>query len=207
MLSHHDIWRAIDMLAARHGLSPSALARRAGLDATAFNPSKRLAADGRARWPSTQSIAKLLEATGESIDGFFTSAGAAVPAHQVPLIGLTEAGSGGFFDDAGFPLGEGWERIEFPDPGLDHAYALEISGESMEPVYRQGDITIVAPGASLRRGDRVVARTRQGEVMTNVLGRRTAQSVEMISLNPAHDNRRFKPADLDWIARIIWASQ
>jgi len=210
MLSHRDIWNAIDVLAARHGLSPSALARRAGLDATAFNPSKRVSSDGRARWPSTESIAKVLDATGESIDGLFAgnskAAASAVP-HQVPLIGLVQAGSGGYFDDAGFPLGSGWERIAFPDPGLDHAYALEISGQSMEPVYREGDIVIVAPGASLRRGDRVVAKTSDGEVMAKVLGRRTAESVELISLNAAHENRRFAASQIEWIARIIWASQ
>ena len=208
MFSHHDIWRAIDMMAARHDLSPSGLARRAGLDATAFNPSKRVSADGRARWPSTESIAKILDATGESLSEFMSGGPKTSKAlRDVPLIGLAEAGSGGYFDDSGFPLGAGWERVPFPDPGLDHAYALEISGQSMEPVYREGDIVIVAPGASLRRGDRVVAKTRDGEVMAKVLGRRSASSVELISLNPAHEDRRMDTANIEWIARIIWASQ
>ena len=64
MMRHDDIWRAIDALAAEHGLSASGLARKAGLDPTAFNPSKRIGADGRARWPSTESVAKVLAATG-----------------------------------------------------------------------------------------------------------------------------------------------
>jgi phage repressor protein C with HTH and peptisase S24 domain len=209
MLSHRDIWRAIDMMAGRHGLTPSGLARRAGLDPTAFNPSKRVSTDGRARWPSTESIAKVLEATGETVDSFFAPAAtvARAGAHPVPLIGLAQAGSGGYFDDAGFPLGAGWEKIAFPDPGLDHAYALEISGDSMEPVYRDGDVVIVAPGASLRRGDRVVAKTRDGEVMAKVLGRRTADTVELISLNSAHEDRRLPASEIEWIARIVWASQ
>jgi phage repressor protein C with HTH and peptisase S24 domain len=196
MLSHRDIWRAIDMMAGRHGLTPSGLARRAGLDATAFNPSKRVSTDGRARWPSTESIAKVLEATGETVDSFFA-----------PAATVARAGSGGYFDDAGFPLGAGWEKIAFPDPGLDHAYALEISGDSMEPVYRDGDVVIVAPGASLRRGDRVVAKTRDGEVMAKILGRRTADTVELISLNSAHEDRRLPASEIEWIARIVWASQ
>jgi phage repressor protein C with HTH and peptisase S24 domain len=66
MISHRTIWDGIDALARRHGLSVSALARLAGLDATAFNPSKRINKDGRERWPSTESIAKVLDATGES---------------------------------------------------------------------------------------------------------------------------------------------
>ena len=70
MLSHSGVWAAIDALAERHGLSVSGLARRAGLDSTAFNRSKRLSGDGRPRWPSTESIAKILAATGTSLGEF-----------------------------------------------------------------------------------------------------------------------------------------
>ena len=65
-MKHDDIWRALDTLAAENGLSASGLARRAGLDPTTFNPSKRRMQDGRARWPSTESVAKVLDATGAS---------------------------------------------------------------------------------------------------------------------------------------------
>jgi len=63
-MRHEDIWRALDALAAEYGLSASGLAKKAGLDPTAFNPSKRIGADGRARWPSTESIAKVLDSLG-----------------------------------------------------------------------------------------------------------------------------------------------
>ena len=59
MLRHEDIWRAIDKLAHEHGLTPSGLARRAGLDATTFNRSKRMSREGKLRWPSTESVAKV----------------------------------------------------------------------------------------------------------------------------------------------------
>ena len=55
MLTHGKIWTAIDALARRYGLTPSGLARRAGLDATAFNPSKRTTTEGRPRWPTALS--------------------------------------------------------------------------------------------------------------------------------------------------------
>lgn len=64
---HNDIWRGLDLLAEQNGLSVSGLARRAGLDATAFNKSKRTAKDGRPRWPSTESISRALVAVNAEL--------------------------------------------------------------------------------------------------------------------------------------------
>ena len=97
-MRHKDIWRGIDQLAAHHGLTPSGLARRAGLDPTAFNPSKR-------------------------------------------------------------------------------------------------------------EGDRVVAKTTGGEVMAKVLERKNSRTIALASLNPDYPVREFKPSEIAWIARILWASQ
>lgn len=69
-LTHEQLWDALDALAKHAGLSPSGLAKKAGLDATAFNKSKRVAANGRPRWPSMESIAKALAATGVSFREF-----------------------------------------------------------------------------------------------------------------------------------------
>jgi phage repressor protein C with HTH and peptisase S24 domain len=209
MLTHAQVWSAIDRLAARSELSASGLAKRAGLDPTTFNKSKRITAQGRARWPSTESIAKALAATGTSFDNFVTliepATGAA--ARAVPLLGFAEAGAGGYFDDGGFPAGEGWDEIAFPTVSDVHAYALEVSGQSMEPAYRDGDVILVSPSAPIRRGDRVVVRTRDGEVMAKELKRRTAKSIELKSLNAEHADRTLAAADVLWIARILWASQ
>ena len=209
MLTHAQVWSAIDRLAARAGLSASGLARRAGLDPTTFNKSKRITAEGRARWPSTESIAKALAATGTPIDvfvGLINSADASAT-RPVPLLGFAEAGSGGYFDDGGFPAGEGWDAIAFPAVSDEHAYALEVSGQSMEPAYRDGDVILVSPSAPIRRGDRVVVKTKSGEVMAKELKRRTAKSIELRSLNTEHADRTIAAADVLWIARILWASQ
>src|ERR1700734_1813176 len=88
-LTHDQIWTALDRLAERAGLSASGLARKSGLDPTTFNKSKRVTADGRERWPSTESLAKALGATGSSIDGFVQLIGdSARTARSVPLIGF-----------------------------------------------------------------------------------------------------------------------
>ncbi|MEX6505825.1 helix-turn-helix transcriptional regulator [Jiella sp. M17.18] len=217
MFSHDRIWAAIDALAARNRLSASGLARRAGLDPTTFNKSKRSAGDGRPRWPSTESIAKVIQATGTSIEEFTrlmrgdtpesVAAAPRAPALAVPLLGFAEAGSGGYFDDSGFPVGQGWDEIALPANSDEPIYALEVSGQSMMPLYRDGDIVIVAPGAAVRRGDRVVVRTREGEVMAKILQRRTARTIELASVNPDFPDRQFALDEIEWIARILWASQ
>jgi phage repressor protein C with HTH and peptisase S24 domain len=209
MLTHSQIWSALDRLAARAKLSPSGLAKRAGLDPTTFNKSKRITPEGRPRWPSTESVAKALQATTTKVDtflGLLTDSGKA-SISNVPLIGFAEAGAGGYFDDGGFPVGKGWEEIAFPSVTDEHAYALEISGDSMKPAYRNGDIIIVSPAAPVRKGDRVVVKTREGEVMVKELRRKNAKIVELKSLNNEHRDRLLPMSDLVWIARIMWASQ
>jgi phage repressor protein C with HTH and peptisase S24 domain len=216
-MKHEDIWRALDTLAAEYGLSASGLARRAGLDPTTFNPSKRRMPDGRARWPSTESVAKVLDATGASLEAFtslvsgaraLASNGASRPtARRIPLIGFAQAGGDGFFDDGGYPVGGGWDEVTLPEIGDPNAYGLEVSGDSMEPVFRDGDMVIVSPAAPIRRGDRVVVRTTGGEVMVKELKRRTGKVLELASLNPEHPDRMLDAEEVTWIARVVWASQ
>lgn len=210
MLRHQDVWRAIDRLATENGLSASALARRAGLDPTSFNKSKRIARNGKPRWPTTESIAKVLEATNKSLGHFVAlmhegSEGGVM--QRIPVIGYAQAGRSGFFDDAGYPTGAGWDSVDFPNVGDPNAYALEIAGDSMEPVYRDGDVIVVSPSASIRRGDRVVVKTKAGEILAKQLSRQTAEHVHLVSFNPLHGGMEIGVEDIDWIARIIWASQ
>jgi phage repressor protein C with HTH and peptisase S24 domain len=82
-----------------------------------------------------------------------------------------------------------------------------VSGHSMEPAYRDGDVIVVSPAAPIRRADRVVVRTRSGEVLVKELKRRTAKSIELRSLNTEHADRTLAASEVLWIARILWASQ
>lgn len=210
MLKHADVWRAIDRLAAKHGMSASGLARRSGLDPTTFNKSKRITKEGKQRWPSTESVSKVLTATGDSLAEFVAQMGednASVLAQRVPVIGYAQAGNKGYFDDAGYPTGSGWDEVLFPQIGDLHAFALEISGTSMEPIYRDGDTIVISPAADIRRGDRVVVRTKEGEVMAKELARQSARKFELASLNKDHADRSIEVEEIDWIARIVWASQ
>ena len=209
-LSHAQIWTAIDRLARQEGLTPSALARRAGLDPTAFNPSKRFGPGDppRPRWPTTESLARILEAAGLSLGDFAALARDAPERPQtIPLLGMAQAGQDGFFDDAGLPVGEGWEQTELPR-SRDSLLSLRIIGDSMAPVYREGDTVIVDREATeVRKGDRVVVRTTGGETLAKEIALLTSRAVTLASVNPAYETRVVPRRDILWMGRILWASQ
>jgi phage repressor protein C with HTH and peptisase S24 domain len=105
------------------------------------------------------------------------------------------------------PAGANWDEIEFPDLGGEKVFALEVTGDSMMPLYRDGEILVISPTASIRKGDRVVVRTGAGEVMVKELKRKTAKSVELRSLNPDHEDRIINMSDVAWMGRVMWARQ
>lgn len=210
MLTHDSIWNAIDALAERYGLSASGLARKAGLDATSFNKSKRTSPDGRERWPSTESIAKILRATGASLDEFMrlVEPEGEIRRSTVPLISMSQGSSGQAFTKDGLPASsQGWDEIEFPDVGKEKVFALEVSGDALLPLYRDGDVLIVSPTAGARRGDRIVLRTTEGEITAGELRRRTAKTLELRSFGPESTGRTISVDQIEWLARVMWARQ
>src|SRR5215468_293521 len=209
MLRHSEIWRALDRLAAKHGLSASGLARRAGLDPTAFNKSKRKSPTGKPRWPSTESVSKCLAATGESLGGFLALIGersGVTVSRPLPMAQYNKAGARGMFDDSGHPVGKGWDQIDAPGVGDPHAFALKISGSSLAPAYRAGDTVIVSPDAELHRGDRVIVKTRNGDLIAKELVRQSGQKVELKSIGVS-SSRSLSKGDVAWMARIVCVLQ
>lgn len=209
-LSYHEIWSGLENLAKSKGLSLSAMAQKAGLDPTSFNKSKRIGADGRKRWPSTESMNKVLKAMNTTVFEFMEYAGQPLPSpkQMIPLLGLAKAGREGYFDSDGYPLSnDDWDGIECPMQVAKGVYALEVSGDSMEPVYREGDKLVVQPDSEVRINDRVVVKVKTGEVMVKELKHKSAKKIELKSLNPAYGIISLDPADICWMARVIWVSQ
>lgn len=220
MFSHSDIWVAIDRLAKSAGYSTSGLARKAGLDPTAFNRSKRMSPEGKPRWPSTESLAKILSVTNVTMNDFITlievetytqhhPASEGTIKKSVPFINLTQAAQSGYFDHAGYPVGTGWDYVELQGitPADDSVYAIEITGNDLEPLYREGDMIVVTPTSDIRRGDRIIIRTTDGQILVRELLRQTTSKLELRSLNPTHDDGILTPTDIQWMARILWVSQ
>ncbi|MDD3288948.1 MAG: helix-turn-helix transcriptional regulator [Alphaproteobacteria bacterium] len=207
MLKHADVWRAIDLLAERNGLSVSALARCAGLDSTAFNLSKRIK-DRRKRWPSTESIAAILKATETTLDDFVAMAQSGDAVRQtIPILDNKEAAKDGHFDEAGYPKGRGWDNMPVPCISDPNAFAIEICDDEAEPVYCDGDRVIVSPSEKPRKGDRIVLRTASGNLLIGRLGRETSLKIEFVFFNPARLALNLPRKEVVWIGRILWASQ
>ncbi|MFE1598480.1 S24 family peptidase [Methylobacterium sp. ID0610] len=206
MLSHERIWLAIDHLAQRHGLTPSGLARRAGLDATSFNRSKRVAPDGRKRWPSTESLAKILRATGASLDEFLQliEPRAIAPAPVLPLIGSTALATSRQVGPDGLPALKGWEELDFPDLGTQKCFAIEVEGDGLMPLYHDGSVLVVCAAAPVRRGDRTLACLSDGTLLAGDLRRRTARAAEFAAIAPGEPERMLPAALIAWMARVMW---
>lgn len=209
MLAHSEVWAAIDDLAAKNGMSPSGLARRSGLDPTTFNKSKRFATDGRPRWPSTESIAKILKATNTTIADLFGFSGAGAAQMAIPLIGQAHAG----FDAGTAPVADPVNVphppriISFPDSRHEPLYALSVVGDSMQPLYRDGDILFISPNIEAVAGDRVVVKLTNNEVAAKVLKSISGERYEFHAVNPTHADVSMDSSEVEWIARIVYATQ
>ena len=213
MFTHDQVWHGIDRLARERGLTASGLARRAGLDPTTFNPSKRVTKQSKPRWPSTESLAKILSATETSLDDFVSLMAdrplnaAPVTSHRLRCIAMDQADRPELFDETGFPAGQAWDEIEFPNLEDPHAYALEVRGDDFLPTYRDGDLVIVSPVASIRRRDRVMLKTRGGAIHAGTLLRRTAQRIEIAPFADDLEPQVLPVKEVAWMARILWVSQ
>lgn len=212
MLSHETVWAAIDALAAQNGLSPSGLARRAGLDPTSFNPSKRYAGDGRPRWPSTESLAKILNVTGEALATF--AARVDVPANRtaleqtlIPVPGRADIPETVSPDTGHLTAGPDLARFDLPALKTGDAVALRVSGDIFRPLYRNGDVIVVSREAEIRRGDRLAVKPQGAPLSLFELSDQTPAALKLRSLGDKPASIRYSLSAIEWTARIIWASQ
>ena len=120
---------------------------------------------------------------------------------------MADAGQEGCFAGDGKPSGTHWDEIVFPDLPPQGVYALEVTGDSMLPLFRKGDILVCSQTAPVRRGDRVVVKTRNGGVVIKELKRRTAKTIELHALNPQHEDLALPSDSVEWIARVMWVGQ
>lgn len=170
MIAAQDVWLALDTLARERGLTPSGLARAAGLDPTAFNPSRRGEGEGRVRWLSLGSLLRALDVLDTPLSVFaaglekrpLPSWGAEQALETVAAEGgmwglpLSHLGQDGLFDRYGLPTGAAWERMDCPFNLSPPAYVVRIDTDLCEPVLREGASVVLLPGLAVRAQDRVL---------------------------------------------------
>jgi len=208
--SHRDLWAAIDAMAARRGLSPSALARAAGLDPTSFNPAKRHAAHGRPRWPGTEALMRALAAADFTLADFArllhdTPAETGVGGHPLKLIDLSRLDDGNTLSEDGLPSGPDWESWHAAPPHLGpRAFAVRLDTAALMPLLRPGSVLLLAPDATTRPGDRVLLPGPDG-VTAAILRARTAQGCVIAPFTGSGPEQPI-PAPVRWLHRIAMTS-
>lgn len=206
MLTHDRIWSALDRLAERYGLTPSGLARKAGLDPTTFNRSKRsdYPMSGRTKWPSTLSVSKVLTATGASLEEFtrLIDPKVARARAMIPVIGMRKARLGRSWND-GWPIdGPDWDEVALAPAG-EKMFAIRVDGRDLEPVFRAGDVVILSPTASMREGDRVMIRMRSGDIVAKKIVGHDRTTFRIRALAEEHADRAVPKHEISWIARVM----
>lgn len=201
------IWNAVDKLAKDNGLSPSGLAKKAGLDSTTFNKSKRMRTDGKRRWPSLDSINKILEVCNTSFEDFYQETiddGVSKPVNSIPFISYSKIINNVDSDNKNLATNS-WNKIQFPD-NRDNLYAIDIDINNFNPLYRISDILIISKNSDIRRGDRILILKKDGNKQISEFVRRTAKSLEILNINNNEEDS-ILIEDIKLVNRIVWVSQ
>jgi phage repressor protein C with HTH and peptisase S24 domain len=85
---------------------------------------------------------------------------------EVPLINSVAAGYPRSFTDLGYPARIADQYVRSPDVRDPDAFACRVVGDSMEPVYREGDVVIFSPARQVKDGVDCFVRFERDEQTT-----------------------------------------
>nr|WP_321981730.1 hypothetical protein [uncultured Cohaesibacter sp.] len=232
MLSHKRLWQAIDALAAREGVSTTSLARMAGLDASIFNRSKRFQPNGRPRWPSTESIARILDATQVSVETFFVellgerqcvvwsyqdildqTLAADIPSldHTVPSSsrsGSDDSDHIGLIGSFDSPSPQQGEKLETASPKgalspAERVFLFRIEEDRLTPFYKEGTSLLLGLYCPITEGDRVVFFCRDDHERGIIVGDISADHDGAFYLVPLDQAQAALPVTDDNKLRLV----
>ncbi len=204
-----EIWNAIDKLAKINNMSPSAMAKKAGLNSTTFNKSKRIGPDGKKRWPSFESINKLIVAFNISLLDFYNIANPKNPNQNtlwpnlLPVCNYSNLKNEKIEQNT-FVTSD-WPKTAFP--GRDeNLYMLELDISNFEPFYNNGSNLIISKHTDIRKNDMVIIISKNGTVTIGKFFRQTMEYIELLPIN-AKASAKQSLSKIKMINRIVWASQ
>ncbi|MFQ5692485.1 MAG: helix-turn-helix domain-containing protein [Nitrospinota bacterium] len=131
---------------------------------------------------------------------------APAPEGWIPIVGNVSGGeSENLWGDGDFPAGSGFDQLQRPPDLFDaNAFALEVRGDSMAPVFRNGALVVVSPNREVNSGDFAVVRTREGKSYFKIVWIE-ADQVRLTSISPAEPPMVFRKRDVKWIYPVVWA--
>lgn len=184
--------RVVELMAER-GLNAKQLSRLAGKGETFVRDILDYEKN-----PRIDSVIALCEALGVSVSELID--GGRQSFQRIPVIGTISAGEG--WTASSDELGDLELRVDGGEP-----VALEVSGDSMAPVYRRGDLLIGAKrsGASADNllGLDCIVLTEDGNRYVKYLARGAIRGrFNLRSYNPSHGD--IENVKLAWAAPIIW---
>lgn len=207
-MKYENVWSAVDKLAKINGLSPSGLAKKAGLDSTTFNKSKRIRPDGKKRWPSLDSINKILEVCNMTFEQFYNltneNSFGSETQNFVPYVKFSKIANNPIEDAK--VVTYNWEKIHFPDTTC-NIYSVEVDVDFFEPFYRRNTTLIISQNSEIRQGDRIVIMLKDGRVLINEFVRRTSSTLEVCDLLNKDIESSITIQNIALVNRIVWASQ
>jgi len=104
---------------------------------------------------------------------------------QIPVVGISHAGKFIEANDAMFPAGTADEYMLTLDQG-ERSFGVKVEGDSMEPLFMDGDYLVVNPDLAAQSGDYVIAKNDQGESIIRKLTL-TDKYMALKPLNPAYE--------------------
>ena len=212
MIQHKHLWDAIDALAHVKGYSTSGLAKKAGLDSTIFNKSKRISNDGRLRWPTTQSIVKILDTAEYSMGKFATLIQNAQMHEQclfLPMVALSNIQEKCcFIDNKGQIIDS--EKANFEkNTNIDgNVFIVKVDSNNYLPTYDKNDLLMVSRGSGIRKMDKIFIATKSGKNILAIVKSLTSHTVKILPIGKMLLARDEVPIqEIAWMARILWKSE
>lgn len=206
-MDYETIWSAVDNLAASLGLTPSGLAKKAGLDSTTFNKSKRKRRDGKNRWPSLESLNKIFDVCHISFEEFYELGRENNIVENLKAIPYSKISklSGGISASAYGIETKAWKMVSFPD-SYNNIYALEIDTMKYSPDYRAGTVLILSKNSDIRKNDLVAVYKKDNTIVIGEFYCRTPNQIELHGTGGNEKEMLIDIKDIIMLNRIMWIS-
>lgn len=121
---------------------------------------------------------------------------------RIPIVSWVHAGSADFADFAD-------EYVDDDECIVQEVFGLRVKGDSMEPLFHDGDLIIIDPTAEPRSGDFVIARlidegqTTFKKLRIKGMNKEGQAVMELIPLNPDYETYNSEITRFQIIGKVI----